>query len=404
MSAVAPGPRPEPPFGVNVAAQPDNRSDHVRLIQSQDELEGLFERLRAEPLLAVDTEAASFHRYRDRVYLLQLSSRQETAVVDPLAVTSLAPLGAVLADPNIEIVFHDADYDLRLLAHEYGFGGANLFDTRIAAQLLNEPGVGLAALLEKYLGVRLDKRYQRADWSVRPLTSEMLEYAAADTRHLPVLRDLLRDRLRELGRLEWAEEEFELLTAVRRSALEPSEPGYLRIKGAKALGGRAQAVLRELFQWREELARRTDKAAFRILNNEPMVFMAKSPPTDLAALKAIKGIGQDQADRRGKEILAAVQRGLDIPDRDLPRIERPLRRQPDAAYEARLERLKAARNALATQYDLAPGVLCPNGVLEAIARVNPATLEQMAEIKELRRWQLREMGSSLLAAVQQPAA
>jgi ribonuclease D len=389
---------------VNVAAQPNNRFDHVRLIQSQDELESLFERLRAEPLLAVDTEAASFHRFRDRVYLLQLSSRQETAVVDPLAVTSLAPLGAVLADPNIEIVFHDADYDLRLLAHEYGFGGAHLFDTRIAAQLLNEPGVGLAALLEKYLGVRLDKRYQRADWSVRPLTPEMLEYAAADTRHLPVLRDLLRDRLRELGRLEWAEEEFELLTAVRRSALEPGEPGYLRIKGAKALSGRARAVLRELFQWREELARRTDKAAFRILNNEPMMFMAKSPPTELTALKAIKGIGQEQVERRGKDILAAVQRGLDIPDRDLPRLERPLRPQPDAAYEARLERLKSARNALATQYDMAPGVLCPNGVLEAIARVNPATREQMAEIKELRRWQLREMGSSLLAAVQQPAA
>jgi ribonuclease D len=389
---------------VNVAAQPDNRSNRVRLIQSQDELEGLFQRLRAEPLLAVDTEAASFHRYRDRVYLLQLSSRHETAVVDPLAVTSLAPLGAVLSDPNIEIVFHDADYDLRLLAHEYGFGGANLFDTRIAAQLLNEPGVGLAALLEKYLGVRLDKRYQRADWSVRPLTSEMLEYAAADTRHLPVLRDLLRDRLREMGRLAWAEEEFVLLTTARRSVLEPSEPGFLRIKGAKALNGRAQAVLRELFRWREELARRTDKAAFRILNNEPMVVMAKSPPTELAALKAIKGIGQEQADRRGKEILAAIQRGLDIPDRDLPRMERPLRRQPDVAYEARLERLKSARNALATRYDLAPGVLCPNGVLEAIARVNPTTLEQMAEIRELRRWQLSEMGGTLLAAVQQPAA
>jgi ribonuclease D len=389
---------------VDVAAQPHDRSDPIRLIQNQAELERLFDRLRAEPLLAVDTEAASFHRYRDRVYLLQLSSRQETAVVDPLAVTSLAPLGAVLADPNIEIVFHDADYDLRLLSQEYGFRGANLFDTRIAAQLLNEPGVGLAALLEKYLGVRLDKRYQRADWSARPLTAEMLEYAAADTRHLPVLRDLLRDRLRELGRLEWAEEEFELLTAARRSAPEPNEPGYLRIKGAKALNGRAQAVLRELFQWREEVARRTDKAAFRILNNEPMLFMAKSPPTELAGLKAMRGVGQEQADRRGKEILAAVQRALDIPDRDLPRIDRPLRRQPDAAYEARLERLKAARNVLATRYDLAPGVLCPNGVLEAIARVNPATLEQMAEIKELRRWQVREIGGSLLAAVQQPAA
>jgi ribonuclease D len=389
---------------VNVAAQSDSRPEQIRLIQTQDELERLFERLRTEPLLAVDTEAASFHRYKDRVYLLQLSSRQETAVVDPLSVTSLAPLGDVLTNSSIEIVFHDADYDLRLLSQEYGFRGNNLFDTRIAAQLLNEPGVGLAALLEKYLGVQLDKRYQRADWSARPLTPEMLEYAAADTRHLPVLRDLLKERLGERGRLEWAEEEFELLSGVRRGAPEQEEPAYLRLKGAKALGGRALAVLRELVQWREDLARRTDKAAFRILNNEPMLLMAKSPPRDLAALKAVRGIGQEQAERRGREILAAVQRGLEIPEKDLPRIERPPRRVPDAAYEARLERLKAVRNVLATRYDLAPGVLCPNGILEAVARINPATLEQMSQIRELRRWQLREIGSGLLAALQQPAA
>src|SRR5919201_1473440 len=107
----------------------------------------------------------------------------------------------------IEIVFHDADYDLRLLHQEYGFSATNLFDTRIAAQLLNEPGVGLAALLEKYLAVRLDKRFQRADWSARPLSPEMLEYAASDTRHLPELRDLLRTRLEAKGRLDWALEE-----------------------------------------------------------------------------------------------------------------------------------------------------------------------------------------------------
>src|SRR6185503_4244766 len=130
-------------------------------------------------------------------------------------------------DAKIEIVFHDADYDLRLLGNEYGFRGSNLFDTRIAAQLLNEPGVGLAALLEKYLGVRLDKRYQRADWSARPLTSEMLEYAAADTRHLPALRDLLRNQLQARGRLEWAEEEFALVTGVRWAPPEPAEPVYL---------------------------------------------------------------------------------------------------------------------------------------------------------------------------------
>jgi ribonuclease D len=368
------------------------------------ELERLFERLRHEPLLAVDTEAASFHRFRDRVYLLQLSSRHETAIVDPLSVANLDPLADVLADPKIEIVFHDADYDLRLLGHEYGLRGTNLFDTRIAAQLLNEPGVGLAALLEKHLGVRLDKRFQRADWSARPLTPEMLEYAAADTRHLPALRDILRGRLGDLGRLDWAEEEFVLLSAAPRMLPEPDEPGYLRLKGAKALNGRALAVLREVFQWREDLARRTDKAAFRILNNEPMLLLAKSPPRDLTELRAIRGISPDQAERRGRDILAAVRRGLDLPESELPRLERRHRPPPDVAFEARLERLKAVRNSLAQRYDLPPGVLCPNGTLEAIARVNPATLQDMSGIRELRRWQLREIGSGLLAALQQPAA
>jgi ribonuclease D len=383
---------------VNLAADAASRPEHTRLIQTQAELERLFERLRTEPLIAIDTEAASFHRFQDRVYLLQLSSRHVTAVVDPLAVTDLEPLGAVLAAPNIEIVFHDADYDLRLLENEYGFRATNLFDTRIAAQLLNEPGIGLAALLEKYLSIRLDKKYQRADWSARPLTSEMLEYAAADTRHLPLLRDILRDRLRELGRLEWAEEEFDVLGAAPRLLSEPEEPGYLRLKGAKALNGRGLAVLRELFQWREELARRTDKAAFRILNNEPLLFMAKSPPRDLAALKAVRGVGPAQAERRGRDILAAVKKGMEVPERELPRLERRHRRQPDAAVEARLERLKAVRNTLAMRYDLPPGVLCPNGVLEAVARTNPGTLQEMAGIRELRRWQLREIGPSLLTA------
>jgi len=383
---------------VNLAADAASRPEHIRLIQTQAELERLFERLRTEPLIAIDTEAASFHRFQDRVYLLQLSSRHVTAVVDPLAVTDLEPLGAVLAAPNIEIVFHDADYDLRLLENEYGFRATNLFDTRIAAQLLNEPGIGLAALLAKYLSIRLDKKYQRADWSARPLTPEMLEYAAADTRHLPLLRDILRDRLRELGRLEWAEEEFDVLGAAPRLLSEPEEPGYLRLKGAKALNGRGLAVLRELFQWREELARRTDKAAFRILNNEPLLFMAKSPPKDLAALKAVRGVGPAQAERRGRDILAAVKKGMEVPERELPRLERRHRRQPDAAVEARLERLKAVRNTLAMRYDLPPGVLCPNGVLEAVARTNPGTLQEMAGIRELRRWQLREIGPSLLTA------
>ncbi len=389
---------------MSAAPLSDDRSHpRVRLIQGQAELESLFERFRDEPLLAVDTEAASFHRFHDRVYLLQLSSRRETAVVDPIAVSSLAPLGAALADPGVEIVFHDADYDLRLLNLEYGFAASNLFDTRIAAQLLNEPGVGLAALLEKYVDVKLDKRYQRADWSARPLSPEMLDYAAADTHHLPRLRDLLREQLQARGRLVWAEEEFALATQSRWSPPDADEPAYLRLKGAKALPGRSLAVLRELFEWRDQLARRTDKAPFRILNNEPMLLMAKSPPNDMAEVKAVRGIGGEQAERRGREILAAVQRGVAVAEGDLPQVARSPRRPPDPAYEARMDRLKVARNLLATQFDLAPGVLCPNGTLEAIARMNPVTTEQLAQIPELHRWQLREIGGALLTALQRPA-
>ena len=378
-------------------------TEAVPLIQSQTELEALFARLEREPLLAIDTEAASFHRFTDRVYLLQVSSRRETAIVDPLAVEDLAPLSRVLADPALETVFHDADYDLRLIDREYGFRATNLFDTRIAAQLLNEPGVGLAALLEKYLGVRLDKRFQRADWSARPLTADMLAYAAADTRYLTELRDILKGQLEAKGRLGWAMEEFALLDDIRWQPPE-GEPGYLRLKGAKALKGRELAVLRELHQWREGVAQRSDRATFRIINNDPLLAMARQPPTDLAALKAIPGISADQAERRGREILAAVRRGLEVPDRDLPRIERGPRRAYDPAGEARLERLKGVRNRLAAELDLQPGVLCPNGTLEAVAKANPGSVEELARLPELRRWQVREIGAALVEGLRSPPA
>lgn len=374
------------------------------LIQTQPGFDQLTSQLAGElatePLLAVDTEAASFHRFRDRVYLIQLSSRTRTAIVDPLAVGDLGALGRILADPAIEVVFHDADYDLRLLDLQYGFHAARIFDTRIAAQLLNEPGIGLAALLEKYVGVRLDKRFQRADWSARPLSADMLRYAAADTDYLPALRDILRRHLEERGRLSWAEEEFALLEQVRWTGSNGDEPGWLKMKGAKALKGRELAVLRELFRWREETAERSDRAAFRILNNEPMLEIARVQPTDAAALRAIRGVGPDLVERRGREVLAAIRRALELPESELPRIERGPRRAPDPAYEARLERLKAVRNQLATAHDLAPGVLCPNGTLEAIARTVPKSLDELGQIPGIRRWQVATVGKQLLEEAQ----
>ena len=369
-----------------------------RLVERQEDFDRLIERLWGEPLVALDTEAASFHRYRDRVYLLQLSSRTQTWIVDPLGVENIDALGPLLESPEIEIVLHDADYDLRLLDLERGFRARKLFDTRIAAQLLNEPGVGLAALLEKHLGVKLDKKYQRADWSARPLTDGMLRYAADDTRHLPQLRDILREQLRARGRLDWAEEEFELVTGVRYTAGDNVEPPFLRLKGAKALKPRQLGVLRELVQWRDSVAERLDRATFRVLNNEPMLLMAKAPPNDAAALAAIQGVSSAQVERYGREILAAVQRGVGLPDHDLPRVERLPRRPPDPAFEARLERLKTTRNSLAVQYDLQPGVLCPNHILEAIARTNPTRVEELAIIPVFGGGRFGELGGALIGA------
>jgi ribonuclease D len=370
----------------------------LQLIETVADFTALLARLRLELLVAVDTEAASFHRHRDHVYLLQLSTRSETWLVDPLAVSGLPGFGDLLADPGIEFVFHDADYDLRLLGHEFGFRAARLFDTRVAAQLLNEPGIGLAALLEKYFGVRLDKQFQRADWSLRPLTQPMLEYAATDTRHLPRLRDELHRQLAERGRSSWVEEECELLTRVRWPEPEAPEIQALGVKGARVLSPRALARFRELYVWRARTADALDRAAFRILGNEPMLALAEQPPADLAELARVRGVGRELVERRGNEILEALGRGTALSEAALPRYPRPIRYRNDPAFEGRMERLKEARTRLVLQYDLAPGVLCPNWLLEAIARTAPRNLEELAAVDGVRRWQIKEFGQDLIVA------
>lgn len=356
----------------------------------------LLDQVRGESLLAVDTEAASFHRYQDRVYLLQLSTRSGTWVIDPLEVKGLPGLDQVIGDAGIEIVFHDADYDLRLLAREFGYRANHVFDTRIAAQFLNEPGIGLAALLEKYFQVRLDKRYQRADWSARPLEPAMLQYAATDTRYLPELRDVLRQQLIERGRLHWAAEEFGLLVDV--SWPESKEPAVaaLSTKGARTLTPRELAIFRELYVWREELAATLDRAPFRIVANEALFILARQTPRDSDELKKIRGLGREMRDRRSSEILAAIRRGLELPEAELPRYPRPPRHRPDPGFEQRLERLKAIRNAEAERLELSTGVLAPNWLLESIARAEPASLQDLAQTPGIRRWQIEALGDRLL--------
>lgn len=372
----------------------------VRLVDTPSEFASLLTELRGAPVLALDTEAASFHRYHDRIYLVQLSTPALTAVIDPLGVGDLSPIGDLLADPGIEKVFHDADYDLRLFDRQFGYRARRLFDTRIAAQFLNEPGIGLGALLEKYFGVLADKRFQRADWSARPLSEAMLEYAAGDTAHLCELQGLLRTRLVEIGRMAWVAEEFELLEGTRWTAAEADpELDYLRLKGAKALDRRSLARLRELHGWRARTAAELDRAEFRVAGNEVLLYLAQHPPATPGELGSVRGIGRETAERRGGEILEAVRRGNLVPDDELPRLPRPARRPADPLFDVRLEGLKRGRNAAAERLGLAPGVLCPNGTLEGIARSEPENLAALAGVPGVRRWQLEVLGPELLAAM-----
>jgi ribonuclease D len=220
-----------------------------------------------------------------------------------------------------------------------------------------------------------------------------------DTRHLPVLRDILRERLAGLGRLEWAEEESALLTAVRWPVAEAPEVAALGVKGARALSPRALAVFRELYSWRSRTAEGLDRAAFRVLGNDAMFALAERPPTDVQGLGAIRGVGRDTAERRGPEILAAIRRGLAIPEEELPRYVRSPRHRPDPAFEARLERLKVVRGDLVAKLSLAPGVLAPNWLLETIAREAPASLDDLRRVDGIRRWQVGAFGTDLLKAV-----
>src|SRR5947209_9957455 len=285
--------------------------------------------------LALDTEGASFHRFLDRIYLLQISTRERNAIIDPLPIGAPKQLRDLLQDKSVEVVFHDADYDLRLLHQDYGWHVTKIFDTRVAAQLLGIKSFGLAALLEQYFDVKLDKKHQRADWSMRPLTPDMLEYAAQDTRYLLQLRDHMKSELQRRGRWHWAAEEFARLEGTRWDA-EESMQGFLRLKGARDLSRRELAVLREVANWRDTVAAQLDRATFRVMGNEVLLELARRAPRSVSELGAIKGMPKGMVERSGGDIVAAVRRGMEAPEAELPKFPRGQRWNKDRDFDDRV--------------------------------------------------------------------
>jgi len=369
----------------------------IEILTTNAQLAELAGQLAVETSIAVDLEADSMHNYQEKVCLIQVSTPPRTVLIDPLAVSDLSPLRPLLANPSIRKIFHAADYDLRSLKRDFDLSVHGLFDTMISAQLLGEERIGLADLLRKYFAVELEKKFQRADWSLRPLPDDMVRYAAEDTRHLHRLVALFEERLTALGRMSWAEEEFALMEDVRFA--ENAGPLCLRFKGAGALPRRDLGILEKLLQWREQEGARLNRPVYKILGNKQLQELAQRKPQDKNGLHGIEGLPPRLVDRYGSVLLTAVGDGLEIPDAELPKFPRQLRRAKDPECEDRLKALKQWRQEAAAVYALEPGVLINNVALEALAQVNPRTTADLDKVPGLKNWQKRELGSALLATL-----
>ncbi|MCE1226706.1 MAG: ribonuclease D [Geobacteraceae bacterium] len=364
------------------------------VIEHNHQLAQLCAELSNEAALALDLEADSMHHYREKVCLLQLSNRHENWLIDPLQVTDLTPLGALLTRPELLTVLHGGDYDIRSLHRDFGIVVNRMFDTMVAAQFTGATEFGLAALLREHFSIELDKRFQKADWSKRPLTSEMANYAAHDTAHLLELADRLHERLEQLGRRAWVAEECALLVG-NRVTEKGNGPLFLNCKGAGKLRPRNLAVLEVLLQFRDQQARETDRPAFKVIPAEALLKIAETLPAAVRDMNGIAGLTPRLLGRYGEQLLAAVQEGLAVAEADLPRFPRG-RGEPNPGIKARITRLKQWREGISSRMELASGLLAPNWLLERIAEQQPMTLEQLQAIPGIRRWQVGLWGTEMV--------
>jgi ribonuclease D len=342
----------------------------------------------------LDLEADGFHRYPERVALVQLALPSgHLLIVDPVRLTRLDLLGELLGDTHVEVVVHAGAFDLRSMDRDFGFHIRGLFDTAVAAQFCGARRTGLGNVLAEFTGIHLDKpkRYQRLDWSARPLKPGALDYASGDVRYLLALAAELKSRLRELGRLTWVEEECARLETVRYEAPRPPDESWMSIRGARDLSDPSRAVLRELNVFREAEARRSGKPPYRVITNKTMLELAQRRTADVDRLGSANGEGR----RRFRERLRqALQRGIDAEPQPWPR--RAANGRWSHHARDRLKALKRWRAGEAEVLDLDPGIVWPMDHLKAIAVHEAAASGELdGPESRVRRWQWDNLGPSL---------
>ena len=345
-----------------------------------------------EPRVSVDTEANSLHAYREQVCLIQFSTPNTDYLIDPIALTDLRALAPVFCDPNIEKIFHAAEYDLIGLRRDFGFKFANLFDTMQAARILGYHSVGLDSLLGEKFGIKTDKRHQKSDWAARPLKPEQIHYARLDTHYLFDLRDLLEKELRQKGRWDLACEDFS-------RACGPDEPKgkanggayWKRFSARKDMDTRELTILNELCLARNAIASRMNRPPFKIVDDDKLIEMARCTPMHEVDLSGI-GLSSRQIELWGADMLRAVQLGVDA-----PLVIREQAKHPNEAVLRRLDKLKKWRKSVAEGIGVESDVVLPKIYLSMLAENPPKNAEELETAMAKSPWRFGEYGNQILS-------
>jgi ribonuclease D len=348
----------------------------------------LIARIAKAEKVAVDTEADSLHNYFEKVCLIQLSLGGEHYIVDPLAGLELGEfLEALAAKP---LIFHGGDYDLRMLRASTGFTArADVFDTMIAAQLLGIEQIGLAALIERFFDIKIGKEGQKSDWSRRPLSEQQLSYAVNDTRYLEQLAEYLTRELRERGRSDWHSESCRAMVVSTEHDRVRDPDDAWRIKGAGRLTRRQLGYLRELWHWRDQLARNANRPPFMILGNQQILEL-------IASLDSHPGAPLDQGPKlprniRGNlltKLVEAIKRASAMVEAQWPELKRREHVEViSAECMARINALRVECAAIAKELGIAAATVAPKAAIEAIGRSRPRSIDEIMATSGLLRWQ-----------------
>ena len=378
-----------------VKLSPKHKGKICELIETPAGLKTIIHSLKKEPVIAVDLEADSMYHFQEKVCLLQLAFGDRNVVIDPLQIPDLAPLKPVFASTRVQKVFHGADYDVRSLYRDFKIEINNLFDTELACRFLGIAETGLEAVLNSRFNVKLNKKFQRKDWSQRPLPEEMINYAAGDVKYLLSLASMLEKELAEINRLSWVQEECEFLSNVR-PVQNDHEPLFVNFKGAGRLGSRSLAVLEALLRFRKKVARKKDRPLFKVFSNQSLMNLAIKKPSSIKHLEKTKLLSRKQIKMYGESIIVAIAEAMALPEADLPVYPRKKARPVHPRVPDRIKALKSWRSHKARSLGLEAGLLVNKNLVTTLAVNNPRDRAALNKISEIKDWQKTEFGNDII--------